>query len=260
LNLENSWNAAIILERMKRKIFSTFIGLISLFLFFVVVGMFGLLLLPESKAPNINPIAPTAPPPTINESMAEEFETLREGQIAFNKPEKMFLGDTTEIKVKITDDLKKELAFKNYIEQKIIRDKIDIYHTMTAELTGIGFDIKPLQKGNTFYVNPSDVVLWRWAVTPTKIGKQKLYLRINAKLTFDGVDRFRTLKDSEHIIEVQVNIGKWFQTNWFKLLEILLTIFGVGTVGFIASKLTVMRKLAEKINSWIKNIYKKLKP
>lgn len=249
---------------MKKNI-SSYTTLILLFLLLLGIP-FGLIScggseLEGGKEPTpIETVTPTPTPANSKELAEKIIKKFRRGQIAFNTPEKMYTNDTKEIELKLTDDLKEILNIEVEKGQKVERNEIDIYHVMTAELTGIGFDIKPLQEDNTFLVLPHKVVTWRWAATPIKTGKQKLYLTINAKLKVNDFETTYTLQNFERVIQVQVNPGKWFQSNWFRVLEIFLTIFGAGIVAFIVSKLPIIKKSARKVNSWIKKIYQKLKP
>jgi len=220
-----------------------------------------------NEVPNTitNPAAPIisnlpVPTPANSSELAEEIiKKSRRGQIAFNTPEKMHTNKTKEIELKLTDNLKEKLIIEEEKGQTIEKDEIDIYHVMTAELTGIGFNIKPLQEDNTFLVLSNKVVTWRWAATPIKTGKQKLYLKINAKLKVDDFETSYTLQSFERVIDVQVNPGNWFQSNWSTLFEIFLTVFGAGVVAFIASKLAIIKKSSRSLNSYIKKLFKSLK-
>ena len=130
-------------------------------------------------------------------------KSLRKGQVAFNVPERMSVGDTEEIEVKVTQNLDKKLNIQVKKGQKIERKTIDIYHNMKAELTGAGFNIKPLQEDDTFLVLEENVAAWSWAITPNKTGKQKLHLKINAKLKLDDSEITYNLQSLKRTIEVQ---------------------------------------------------------
>lgn len=243
----------------------TILFVIFLFLFLYLINIYsmpvshrsGSIMDTTPTSPNTSPIVDI--PDNSLELAVARVKRFRKGQIAFNAPEKMSIGDTTEIEVKITDDLKRVLRMEKYIKRVVERDEIDIYQFMTADLTGIGFNIKPLQENDTFLVLPGKVVSWRWEIAPIKSGKQRLYLRINAKLKLDDFETTYTLQKFERKIEVKVNPQKWFQSNWFKIIELLVVIFGGGIVAFIASKLPAIKRTAKKIKFWIKKIYKKLK-
>lgn len=183
---------------------------------------------------------------------------VREGKIAFNAPKDMYVDGTEEIEVKITDDFNKILNFELKKKEAIRRENINIYHTMKADLKGVGFEVKPLQEDTYFLIPHNKVTTWHWAVTPEKSGKQKLYLKVNAKINLNGSSVDYTLQNFESTIEVKVNPAKWFQRSWFKIFEIFILITGGGIFTYFATQLKVIKE-SNLISEFIKKISSSLK-
>ncbi|MEM7557152.1 MAG: hypothetical protein AAF378_24310 [Cyanobacteria bacterium P01_A01_bin.84] len=138
----------------------------------------------------------------------------RLGKIAFNSLETMYLGKPDVIEVKITDNPSEEIK----IEEKgeIVTENIDIYHSMKAEITGTGFEIKRLTEENQIVLEDK-IVTWRWAIIPNKLGKQKLYLNVYAIFQVGTAREPLNLSTFERVIKVKVSPRLTLIENWLRL-------------------------------------------
>lgn len=127
---------------------------------------------------------------------------FRTGKITFNTPETMYYKKPVIVVLKITDNLLEEPKIE---EEGIIEtEKIDVYDSMKAELTGTGFDIKPLTQ-ETQLVLKNKIVTWRWAITPNMLGNQRLFLNIYAIFQIGIARESVNLNTFERVIKVKVN-------------------------------------------------------
>lgn len=159
----------------------------------------------------------TLPLNGFQETLRNMVSNLRPGRIAFNTPDTMYSGETVIIELKITDNLLEELKIEE--EGKITTKTIDIHDSMKAILTGVNFDIEPLTE--EIQIVPEDkVITWKWGVTPTRSGKQRLFLYIYAIFLIDAVNEPLYLNSFNYEIKVKVKrrerlkkIFSWFFLN-----------------------------------------------
>ena len=176
----------------------------------------------------------TAEPPPTDEQMRLE-ETLRNlpwGNIAFNAPETMKLGERHTIELilslqKSVDELSTQVKEEGVVES----DSIKVSNRMLANLTGFGFEIKAVESEEQA-IRAQEDTRWRWDVMPTAEGAQDLHLTLTALVEVDGQDSRIAIRTFDKTITVRVTAMQratmFVTANWQWLwAAILIPIFGI---------------------------------
>jgi hypothetical protein len=161
--------------------------------------------------PTPTPSATTTPAattsPTRSPDIDEISESLPTGNIAFNKPESMQLDKTTELQLVLSPTKPaEELSGLIEGEGPVQTRSLKVSDYMEATLYGENFTVtNPTQRK---LVSKSGVTEWRWDVTPTKAGKQKLHLILNAIVNYADGEKPLEIRSFHEAIEVNVTIGQ----------------------------------------------------
>lgn len=160
----------------------------------------------------------TSIPDGTDEALKKVVET-RPGQIAFNVPDKMKVNDAEVIEAVISDDLRRDLK-KELGNQsgKTETDQLQVSSFLRARLEGANFNTKSLNEENRFLIQ-NGVAAWRWSVTPTEAGDQKLYMSIYARVRKNGSTENVDLKTFQRAINVSVSPTSWLNQNWKWVIE-----------------------------------------
>jgi hypothetical protein len=152
------------------------------------------------------------------------LESLDWGNIAFNSPEEMNVGESTTIKLilsgnqsvqKIEAILKKDLGVKD----EILGAKVKISELMKADLNAseLDFKIEPLSDKEQA-VSTTESTEWIWKITPKKAGKKDIHLRLSAIIKISDSTLPRTVKTFDKYINVKVTTAKilsmFISDNW----------------------------------------------
>jgi hypothetical protein len=150
------------------------------------------------------------------------LRSLGTGNIAFDVPQTMKLGETTPIQLLLSaresiDQLKQKLDSAQHAAGATIK----VSDVMEATLYGRGFDVHPLTPERQAISN-SDRTEWKWDITAKEPGTQDLRLTISVVITVNGHEAPRVLDVYQRTIEVHVAIGtrisEFLSTNWQWLL------------------------------------------
>jgi hypothetical protein len=170
---------------------------------------------PDPAAPG--PPTP-APPPSADELLDQIdrfLEQLPEASIAFNAPESMLAGDTTEMHLLLSPKLSVE-ALEDKLKGlggDVQGDVIRVAPRMEAVLTGQNFEIVAITPALQA-VARNEPTEWRWEVTPKAAGSHRLHLVLNAAVEGSS----RTLRTFDRTIQVNVTWGRqlsgFAQNNW----------------------------------------------
>lgn len=142
---------------------------------------------------------PTPRPRTVDEIR----DDLTRGNIAFNKPGEMFLDESKEIQLRLSPTLPVE-ALKKLVTGpgEIQTREVSVSDEMEATLYGDNFTItNPTQRK---LISQNGATEWDWDVTPTKAGRQKLHLTLNAIVTYKDSEKPLEIKTFHEFIEVNV--------------------------------------------------------
>ncbi len=173
----------------------------------------------------------TSEPPAANQGsvLEQQFEAVEQllkslpsGNIAFNSPTTMRLGDSYKVELllsasKTVEELQRELRRRLSTEGELEGKSIRIAPQMEAVLSGQNFQIlavrPPVQS-----VSPERVTTWQWDVIPQKGGTQTLYLQINAILQVDHTSVPRSIRTYAKSIQVNVSwnlrMSGFLRENW----------------------------------------------
>lgn len=131
------------------------------------------------------------------------------GNLAFNTPAAMKLGDTAEVALLLSvkeevEVLKATLAAKSG-DPVETAEGVRVAPEMEASLVGPGFSIEavtPVKQA----VSTLQPTRWAWSVTPTKDGTQKLHLTLSARIKVEGKDTPYVVQTFSREIEVKVEL------------------------------------------------------
>jgi hypothetical protein len=186
-------------------------------------------------------------------------KNLEEGRLIYNPPENMTVNITESINATI---IKGEISGEqiNLIESnnitiikgEISGEQIKLAPCMEVDLTGSAFKIAPITERRQFIASDSPTI-WKWDVTPRKIGNQTLDLSAYVIIKMrDGREEKRALVKSK-TIHVHVNpdekkgilsfIPELFSSPWTKpiaalsaVLAFLITFFKGYILEWIRSR------------------------
>jgi hypothetical protein len=188
---------------------------------------------PSPQRPRPGPEAPPPPlpdlslPPPPGSTLAELQDIinreLQSGVILYNPPERMRVGETDRVEVRISRELSDGIR-QGLRGRGVPRVETLLVGTfMKAELRGEAFDVIPI--GSDIQpVLTTGFAEWRWDVTPKVSGTHPLYLVVT--IVHEGT----TLPQPppfERRIEVAVNPMHWLKSNWEKLLGALIGVVGL---------------------------------
>jgi hypothetical protein len=146
------------------------------------------------------------------------------GNIAFNSPEEMNVGETETIKLilsgnqsiqKIKAILKKDLGVK----YQILGGNVKISELMKADLNASESDFKiEYLSEKEQAISTTESTEWIWKVTPKKAGKKDIHLRLSAIIKISDSTSQRNVKTFDKYINVKVTTTKmvsmFISDNW----------------------------------------------
>jgi hypothetical protein len=169
--------------------------------------------------PTTAPLPTPTPPPNPAEVVQQQLDKLSQGEIAFNPPSRLKIGDKARVEARIarqsgTSDLTTGIQGPGAPQVQPISTST----FMGAELTGDGFEIKELSNRNQVVQldKPSE---WAWDIKATKLGRQALHLHVWVRIVAPPVpEQVKDLPVLDQDVDVQVNpaysIGQFWETNW----------------------------------------------
>lgn len=144
---------------------------------------------------------PTADPAEIASAALAELE---QGQILYNPPAEMQLGERERVEVRISLDAAQDLAQDLQGSGEPVQESIPVARFMTVRLTGPAFEIIPLSSPEQVVADDA-YTQWSWDITPLEGGEQRLSLTVTARVKIPGFgDEARDIDIIEREILVQV--------------------------------------------------------
>jgi hypothetical protein len=146
------------------------------------------------------------------------LETLDLGNVAFNAPKTMHIGDTAVIQLMLgletpIDELKSMIESLGDKEGAQIR----VADRMEARLSGPNFAITAITP-EIQVVSRRNITEWKWEIEPKADGYHHLHLTLSALLSVYGVSTPRAIRTFDEVIEVKVEwhqqVGSFFEKNW----------------------------------------------
>jgi len=148
------------------------------------------------------------------------------GNIAYDTPERMNLGETTTIKLLLSPKVPME-TLKAQIRSvaEVEGAQVKISNQMLARLTGNGFTINAVTQEKQSI--GTDVTQWQWDVQATAKGTHQLHLTLTVVINVDGTDQERSLNTFDRMIQVEVTpwrtVTNFASSNWQWLWAVVLT-------------------------------------
>lgn len=193
---------------------------------------------PLSPTPTI-PTTPTIPEPKITERqkqkiIADVIKKLDQGQISYNPPKEMEVGESDTIEVLVIASKTENISkYPSRGRGKPVIEPIRVSSVMQADLTGSKFDIKPLFSSKEKLVTEISPTSWQWEVTPKEAGKQRLTLTVTVNIEIPGYEKKippYEYKAFDRDIKVKVNpiysITEFLKTNWQWVITTIIACFG----------------------------------
>ncbi len=169
---------------------------------------------PQKYRPNVETSVPTrASIKFVDDILAH----LDWGNIAFNAPSTMKYKQPQLVELLLSPSLS-IAQLQEQLDQ--IQDaesaRVRISNRMEAQLTGRGFTIQALTPH--LQAITSETSRWRWEVTPTEHGKQRIYLALLAHIAVAGRDAPLVVRTFDRTIEVTITpsqrVSGFVQDNW----------------------------------------------
>lgn len=163
--------------------------------------------------------SPTTMEPPTSLNIVEEIEkNLEWGNIAFNTPKKMKLGETKIIELLLSPTKSaQELQSSLRSHEKVESETIQISNRMEANLSGSGFKIEALMPQEQA-ISRGKTTQWSWEITPTKDGNQNLHLTLSAIIIVSNQKSPLVVETFDKTIEVDVSmdqhISNFVASNW----------------------------------------------
>ncbi|MBD2505313.1 hypothetical protein [Anabaena azotica] len=155
--------------------------------------------------------------PDYDIAIQTQVKKLRLGQIVFTVPKEMQLGRNELVRVRISDDLRKNLKaeLKGHPETA----KLDVSSLLQVKLSGTSFNIQS-QTEEQQVLKKDGLAEWIWSVTPQERGEQELFLIVYALIELPNKSEQKIqLKTFERTIKVSVSPNYWVENNWKWIVE-----------------------------------------
>lgn len=156
--------------------------------------------------------------------------SLPKGNIAFNAPQTMVLGQSYPIYLLLSpqasvQNLQQELQQQLAGAQNLQGASIQITPEMEARLTGDNFSIAA--EGNEKQlVTGEGETRWKWDVTPRRVGTGELHLTLSVFLNVNGGPVPRSIQTFDRRITVEVTWGQrfsdFFGGHWEWILVVII--------------------------------------
>lgn len=204
--------------------------------------------------------------PTLRSAFDEvdnQFKNLLRASIAFNKPEEMKKGQTSNIELILNPSLSEsDLAAQLVVQGDFVTStadpqvliapdgasvsvetsQIEITPRMKAVLVSSdpdAFVVVALHDDPEQAVSSVDTTTWRWAVTAKKEGAQTLSLVIYRLVKYDGKEFWHEVETYNATIVVQVTaLDQFMSLDWKWIAGFILTLIGsvLGVLSWLNSR------------------------
>lgn len=190
--------------------------------------------------------ASTAAAPT---SLEAQFKSR---QIVYNRPPKKLALDKAidvSLVVNATGDAEAGTAALEGFQGTIVEKDVDLSDTVSAQLTGIGFDIQS-QTVERQRLSGKAVNRWQWRVTPTEMGTRKLVLDIFGYATGSLDAEPLAAYTDEIVVEVQQfdQVVSWAKSVQ-PLFAVLAGMAAIGSAAFAFLRFREEKKQTKAMSS-----------
>jgi hypothetical protein len=175
----------------------------------------------------------------ITDNTSDTSNNSSKGTIAYSVPKEMQVGESYQVKLRITKEKGKEInktliigereipIADSDIQSKVTIEHIRVERSMKASLISEdeSFNITPLNTENQILEDES-YTEWGWIVSPLESGKHYLKLIIKIKIEIEGESSYKDIVVFDKNIEVKSNlkygIKSWFSSYWQWLLSSII--------------------------------------
>lgn len=178
----------------------------------------------HASSPSVSvPILATSP-----NLVEQTVRQLAWGNILFNAPDTMQYEKAETLELALSPvhsvaDLQAQIDQVTGVDSA----KARMSNRMEAQLTGSGFTIEALAPALQA-VTMHEITRWRWDVTPTQPGRQRLHLALSAHIDVTGHDAPFVVRTFARQIQVEITVPQRFrgfvQNNWQWLWAFLVPI------------------------------------
>lgn len=153
------------------------------------------------------------------------------GNIAFNTPETVPLGDTATIELLVSmKEAEEQLRQHIHGIGGVETARIQLSDQMEAKVTGLGFRIEPITPERQA-VSHTQETKWRWQIEPTKSDTLELNLTLSALIKIDGEPSARAIRTFEKTIVVKVPFGQRVVNAMSNNVELLTSVVLIPIAG-----------------------------
>ena len=153
------------------------------------------------------------------------------GNIAFNTPETVPLGDTATIELLVSmKEAEEQLRQHVHGIGGVETAHVQLSDQMEAKVTGLGFRIEPITPERQA-VSHTQETKWRWQIEPTKSDTLELNLTLSALIKIDGEPSARAIRTFEKTIVVKVPFGQRVVTAMSNNVELLTSVVLIPVAG-----------------------------
>jgi hypothetical protein len=157
----------------------------------------------------------------VLETTRLETEVVQPGSILWNPLDRMKVGRTEAIEVRMGDATVVEAALREGLRGRGTPniDRLELAPTMRVSLVGNAddFSIQELSSKDQ-YVRPGRVARWDFGVTPLRSGNRRLRLLASIRIKVEGKDEVMDLPSFEREVRVVVApvhvVGRFLSKNW----------------------------------------------
>jgi hypothetical protein len=155
------------------------------------------------------------------------LDSLPEGRITFNPPEKMFVGKQERLEVRISQDLQADLA-RDLVGTGTARTElIPVSQSMKISLLGKPyFNVESLNSEEQL-ITTKGFTQWSWDVTPLETGEHPLHLSVRVVIRLqDGSEKTKDYPVKDTFVLVKITprtwISRFLRNDWHWIAGTLL--------------------------------------
>lgn len=158
---------------------------------------------------------------SVEEAKERNLKRLQNAKIAYNTPERIRLGRSVSVQLKLSTSVSAEALKKTITEPgKKEGTSVQVSEAMVASLVGDdGLTvIRTVGTDHPQEVDPDGINTWEWSVKGTSPGTHHLHLTLNAVVRRDGLDVDSQVQTFNRAITVEVTlmerVAGFFGNNW----------------------------------------------
>ncbi len=180
--------------------------------------------------PTTGPTAPAVP--DWNAIVKEELDKLQIGQLLFNPPAGMTLGETDRVVARLSENLAENITADIQGRGVPQVEPIRVGTFMKVRLAGDKFDITALNNEEQI-VAGDHFTEWAWDVTPNEPGEQTLHLTVSVIVKIPNVTEARKdypVRDRKVLVQVGPTyaVARFLGDYW----QWIVTALGVPALGW----------------------------